>query len=304
MGQRFAIQVTVKEYDKKMYYAMGDKDMNRIFLNEEDIKTRCESLQSWFPSPNIVLCYMLEDVLENSQEIKKEATRLMKMFLTNKQSIGVGECLLWHVKVKVDSLCMKTRESLNRGGCYLTWVSLNDLVKWEDMKNARTVAQGPGDKHYQFHAVSWLLVLRVFLQIVDQLARRVADSDCEEAGAATAGVPQAGEDRQGEEVDTVSIFVEESASVSEPDKAVKIEVDTVRDNSDSDDDFISPTPQKNHKRPQVETENPLKVKRLMAELPDEPHIRNLEQQKPNDFTSFTYLAWKEFHYARETRSVT
>ena len=291
LGHRFAIQVTVKDDDKKIYYAMGDKDMNRIFLNEEDIRTRCESIQSWFPSPSNVLCYMLEDVLENSQKVKKEATRLMKIFLNNKQSIGVDECLLWHIKVKVDNLSMKTRKSLNKGGCYLSWVSLNDLVKWEHMTNARTMAQGPGDKHYQFPKVSWLLVLKVLLQIVDQLARRVADSDYEAGVAATTGVHQAGEDGQGEEVDSVSIFVE----VGESDKAVKIEVDTVRENSDSDDDFIYPTPQKNRKRPQVETEKCPKVKRLTPELPGESRIKNLEHQEPNHFIT---------RETRSTRSIT
>ena len=49
----------------------------------------------------------------NSQEVKKEAARLMKIFLSNKQAIGVGECLLVHVHVKVKSLDWKTREALS-----------------------------------------------------------------------------------------------------------------------------------------------------------------------------------------------
>ena len=49
----------------------------------------------------------------NSQEVKKEAARLMKIFLSNKQAIGVGECLLVHVRVKVKSLDWKTREALS-----------------------------------------------------------------------------------------------------------------------------------------------------------------------------------------------
>ena len=42
--------------------------------------------------------------MPNSQEVKKEAASLMKIFLSDKQAIGVGECLLVHVRVKVKSL--------------------------------------------------------------------------------------------------------------------------------------------------------------------------------------------------------
>ena len=96
------MQVTVKNTRNK-YFANGDKEMNR----------RCEAIQSWFPDPSIVRCENSENVLENSQEVKKEAARLMKIFLSNKQAIGVGECLLVHVRVKVKSLDWKTHEALS-----------------------------------------------------------------------------------------------------------------------------------------------------------------------------------------------
>ena len=112
LGHGCNMQVTVKNTRNK-YFANGDKEMNRSFLNLDNMKTRCEAIQSWFPDPSIVRCENLENVLENSQEVKKEAARLMKIFLSNKQAIGVGECLLVHVHVKVKSLDWKIREALS-----------------------------------------------------------------------------------------------------------------------------------------------------------------------------------------------
>ena len=42
------------------------------------------------------------------------------------------------------------------------------------MLSARSISLGPGDTEYRFKNISWMLVLKVFLQIVNQLALRVA----------------------------------------------------------------------------------------------------------------------------------
>ena len=184
LGHGYIIQATVKDRDRKKYYAMGDKSMNMMFLNQDDLMSRCNMIDSWFPASAEVRCDNLETVLENSQEVKKEATRIMKMFLSTKQSIGVGECLLWHVRVKFSSLNKKTRDNLHKGGYCASWIALHNLVHWEQLVSARSISQGPGDTAYRYKKISWLLVLKVLLQIVHQLSLRVAGPDHAAAGDA------------------------------------------------------------------------------------------------------------------------
>ena len=140
LGHGYIIQDTVKYSDRKKYYAMGDKSMNMMFLNQDDLMSRCNMINSWFPASDDLCCENLKTVLENSQEVKKEATRIMKMFLSTKQSIGVGECLLWHVRVNFSSINRKTRHSLQKGGYCASWISLQNLVHWEQLVSARSIS--------------------------------------------------------------------------------------------------------------------------------------------------------------------
>ena len=276
LGHGYIIQATVKDSDKKKYYAMGDKSMNMMFLNQDDLMSRCNMIDSWFPASAEVRCDNLETVLENSQEVKKEATRIMKMFLSTKQSIGVGECLLWHVRVKFSSLNKKTRDNLHKGGYCASWIALHNLVHWEQLVSARSISQGPGDTAYRYKKISWLLVLKVLLQIVHQLSLRVAGPDRAAAGDEDLACEV---DEVTGDAGVAGTGVQKSAMAGEPCKAVNDELEQQRDASDIDVDFIDATPPRKRKMAAWRVPQSIQVKRLLLEQPVKNNICNVIEKQ-------------------------
>ena len=71
--------------------------------------------------------------------------------------------VVWDVESQVTDLKL-TGHLLRRSGCQGEIISMAKVVSWEDMKNATSVAKGPGAGNLKLK-IAWVSVLRVFIEV-------------------------------------------------------------------------------------------------------------------------------------------